>query len=353
MGIGMAPVTRHDGASRLEPAMPQMCARHLPTLTVTLAAVLMWSAALAQDTASPSRWPERPIRLIVPFQAGSSSDTIARIVSQKLAERVGQQIVVENKVGAASVLGTEAVARAEPDGYTLGLANTTTHAATAALGGALPFDPIKDFAPVAMIADSPFVLLVTPGLAAHSVPELIAAAKAKPGALNYASAGIGSMAHLSGALFANLAGVNITHVPYRGTSQSMIDVMEGRIEILFGTIAPSLPHIRAGKLCALATTGGARNSMLPELPTMAEAGLAGYDSGLWTAFVYPAGVSPAIVARLNAETNAVIRDPDVVAALQKQGVDVATGGPDVLAVRIKSDLAKWRDVVAKAGIKAK
>jgi tripartite-type tricarboxylate transporter receptor subunit TctC len=310
-------------------------------------------AGLASAEPDPaSHWPDHPIRLIVPFQAGSSSDTIARIVTRKLGDRLGQQIVIENKVGAASMLGTEAVARAEPDGYTLGLANTSTHAATAALGNAMPYDPVKDFAPVAMIGYSPFVLLVTPGLEVTSVPGLIAAAKAKPGALNYASAGTGSMSHLAGALFASMAGITLTHVPYRGTGQSVIDIMEGRVEVLFGTIAPSLPHIRAGKLRALATTGEKRNTMLPDLPTLAESGLPGYEAGLWTAFVFPAGVSPAIVKRLNAEVNAVTHDPDVVAALQKQGVDVDSGTPEMLAARIKSELAKWRDVVVKAGIQA-
>ena len=318
---------------------------------LSAAAVVAAAAFASPAWADDARWPERPVRLIVPFAAGSSSDTIARIVTQKLAERLGQPIVIENRVGGASVIGTQAVSRAEPDGYTLGLANTSTHAATVALGTA-SYDPVKDFVPVAMIAYSPFVLLVTPGLPVNSVSDLVAAAKAKPGALNYASAGVGSMTHLAGALFAETAGVKLTHVPYRGTEQSVIDLMEGRIEILFGTIAPSLPQIRAGKLRALATTGDKRNGMLSELPTLAEGGLAGYEAGLWTAFVFPAGVSPAIVTRLNAETNAVMRDPDVGALLQKQGVDVETGGADVLAARIKSDLAKWRDVVTKAGIKA-
>jgi tripartite-type tricarboxylate transporter receptor subunit TctC len=261
-------------------------------------------------------------------------------------------LVIENRVGGATVIGTVAVARAAPDGYTLGLANTSTHAGTAALGVKLGFDPIKDFAPVGMIAYSPFVLLVAPQLDVHSVADLIAVAKAKPRALSFASAGVGSMTHLAGALFASMAGIELIHVPYRGTEQSMIDLMQGRIEILFGTIAPSLPLIRAGKLRALATTGEKRNEMLPDLPMLAESGLPGYEAGLWTGFVFPAGVSPAIVARLNAETNAVMREPDVVAALARQGVEAEGGTPEALAARIKSDLAKWRAVVVKAGIKA-
>jgi tripartite-type tricarboxylate transporter receptor subunit TctC len=312
---------------------------------VTAGAVLSRPAA--------AEWPDHPLRLIVPFAAGSGSDVIARIVAQKLSDRLGQAVVVENKAGGATIIGTEAAARAAPDGYTLELANTTSHATTAALGMKLGFDPVKDFTPVGMLAYSPFVLLVTPGLEAHSVAELIALAKAKPGTLNYASAGVGTMAHLAGALFTSMAGVNINHVPYRGTEQSMIDLMQGRIEILFGTIAPSLPQVRDGKLRALATTGPKRNGMLPDLPTLAEAGLKGYEAGLWTGLVFPAGVSPTIVKRLNAELNVVMRDPDVVALLAKQGVEVDIGPPEELAARIRGDIAKWRDVAAKAGITAK
>ncbi len=308
--------------------------------------------AAAQPAATAAGWPDRPIRLIVPFGAGSSSDTIARIVTQKLGERLGQPFVIENKPGAATIMGTETVARAQPDGYTLELANTTSHAATSAMNTGLTFDPVKDFAPVALFAYSPFVLLVTPGLAVKSVGDLIALAKAKPGALNYASAGIGSMTHLAGALFASQAGVQLTHVPYRGTEKSMIDLMQGRIEVLFGTIPPSLPLIREGKLRALATTGPKRNAMLPDLATLAEAGLPGYEAGLWTGFVFPAGVPAEIVDKLNAGVNQVIKDPEVVALLMKQGVETESGGPEVLAARIKADLAKWRDLVTKAGIKA-
>jgi len=316
------------------------------------AALALAGTAAVQPATNAAAWPDHPIRLIVPFGAGSGSDVIARIVGQKLSERLGQPIVIENKPGGSTVLGTETVARAAPDGYTLELANTTSHATTAALGIKLAYDPVKDFTPVGMLAYSPFVLLVTPGLDAHSVKELIALAKAKPGALDYASAGVGTMSHLAGALFTSMAGVKINHVPYRGTEQSMIDLMQGRIEILFGTIAPSLPQIRAGKLRALATTGVQRNAMLPDVPTLAESGLAGYEAGLWTGLVFPAGVSPAIVRRLNAQVNVVMRDPDVVALLAKQGVEVEIGTPEMLGERIKGDLAKWRAVVVKAGIKA-
>jgi tripartite-type tricarboxylate transporter receptor subunit TctC len=309
-------------------------------------------AASAQTTVRGQSWPDHPIRFIVPFAAGSSSDTIARIIGRQLSDRLGQQLVIENKVGGASIVGTEAIARAEPDGYTIGLANTSTHAATIGLAGSLSFDPVKDFTPVTLIGSSPFVLLVTPGLPAKNLHELIALAKQHPGTLNYASAGPGTLSHLAAALFENMAGIKLTHVPYRGTEQSMFDLMQGRIEILFGTIAPSLPHIRAGRVRALATTGNKRNIMLPDLETIAEAGLKGYEADLWTALVLPAGAPPAVVKRLNQEVNAAEQDPEVVDLLNKQGVECESGPPEALAERIRTDLEKWRNVVKKAGIRS-
>ena len=330
-----------------------LASRHAedPLHPLKIVTALVAALLLASTHAWADDWPAKPIKLVVAFGAGNSADILGRLLAAELTDQLGQRVYVENRPGNSGSIGSAFVARAEPDGYTLGFANTSTHAATVALGIA-PYDPIKDFVPVAMFAYSPFVLLVTPSLPVETVADLVAAARAKPGALNYASAGVGSMTHLAGALFASTAGVTLTHVPYRGTEQSVIDLMEGRIEILFGTIAPSLPQIRAGKLRGLATTGDTRNGMLPELPTLAESGLPGYEAGLWSAFVFPAGVSPAIAAKLNRETNAVMRDPDVLAALQKQGVDPETGGPDMLAARIKTDLAKWRDLITKAGIKA-
>jgi tripartite-type tricarboxylate transporter receptor subunit TctC len=202
-----------------------------------------------------------------------------------------------------------------------------------------------------MIGSSPFVLLAAPKLPARNVAELIALAKAKPGTINYASAGPASMAHLSGALFEKLADVKLVHVPYRGTGQSVVDLMESRVELLFGTIAPSLVHVRSGKMRAFATTGGKRNAMLAEVPTMAEAGLAGYESALWTALVLPASASAAIIERLNREVVAVVNAPETREALDKQGVEIETGTPDALAQRIRADVVKWRDLITSAGIK--
>jgi tripartite-type tricarboxylate transporter receptor subunit TctC len=313
----------------------------------------MMLAALAAACApahAQSDWPARPIRLIVPFAAGSSSDIVARIVAQKLGERLKQQLFVENRVGASGNLGSEAVARAQGDGYTLGLANSSTHAVAASLSGRLGYDPVKDFAPVSMLGSSPFVLSVYPGLSARTVQELIALARGKPRTLTYASAGPATLAHLSGALFEKMARIEMVHVPYRGTGQAALDLMEGRVDMQFGTIPPSVGNIRGGKLRALAVTGAMRNSVLPEVPTIAESGLAGYESSLWQAFVAPAATAPAIVARLNREVTAVLNDVGVRAALTEQGVEPEPGPADALAERIRADIEKWRDVIMSAGI---
>jgi tripartite-type tricarboxylate transporter receptor subunit TctC len=319
-----------------------------------IAGLAATGAAWAQTGAGAGLWPtERPIRLIVPFQPGSSSDVIARIVSQRLAERLGQQIVVDNRVGASAMIGTEAVARAEPDGYTLGLANTTTHASATALSAIPPYDPVKDFTPVAMIGSSPFVIMAAPTLPVKNLQDLIALARAKPGTLNYASAGPASMAHLVGVLLEKMADIKMVHVPYRGTAQSVVDLMEGRIELLMGTIAPSLAHIRSGKMRALATTGDKRTAQLPDIPTVAESGLPGYEAGLWTAFVLPAKASPAIVERINREVVAIANSPETREALNKQGVEVSAGTPEELAKRIRDDVVKWTTIIHEAGIKSK
>ena len=316
-------------------------------LALVLLTVLLAGAAQASD----ARWPDRPIRFIVPFTAGSSSDIVARLVAQKLGERLGQQLVVENRVGAGGSLGTEQVARAEADGHTLGLANTSTRAVAANLA-ALSYDPVKDFAPVSMLGSSPFVLATFPGVPAKSVQELIALAKAKPRTLNYASAGPATLAHLSGALFEKMAQIELTHVPYRGTAQSTLDLLEGRVEMQFGTIPPTLTHIRAGKLRALAVTGAQRNAALPDVPTIAESGLAGYECTLWQAIVAPAATPPAIIARLNREVTAVLNDAEVRSALAKHGVEPEPGSPDALGARIRDDVQKWREVIVGAGIRA-
>jgi len=319
-------------------------------LSIALASAVIATSAIAE--AGEDGWPERPLRLVVPFPAGSSTDIIARIVAQKLSHRLGQQVVIENRAGASGNIGADAVAKAAPDGYTIGIATASTHAVATSLSPNLPYDPIRDFAPVGMIGSQPYVLVLHPALPARNLAELIALAKAKPGTLNYGSAGIASLAHLATELFASMAGVNIIHVPYKSSSQSMTDMITGRLDMQFATIAPSLPTIRAGQLRALVTSGKTRVAALPELPTVAEAGIAGYEAALWVSFVVPSRTSPRIIARLNREVNDVLESSDGTEALVAQGMAPEPGPPEELTERIRGDIEKWRGVAAKAGIRS-
>jgi tripartite-type tricarboxylate transporter receptor subunit TctC len=317
-------------------------------LSITVVSALVVSSAPAQT--GDAGWPDRPIRLVVPFPAGSSTDIIARIVAQKLSHRLAQQIVIENRAGASGNIGADAVAKAAPDGYTIGIATASTHAVAASLSANLPYDPIKDFAPVAMIGSQPYVLVLHPALPARDLAELIALAKAKPGTLNYGSAGVASLAHLATALFASMAGINIVHVPYKSSSQSMTDMITGRLDMQFATIAPSLPNIRAGQLRALVTSGKTRVAALPEVPTVAEAGIAGYEAALWVSFVMPPATPPTIIARLNREVNEILNSADGTEALVAQGMTPEPGPPEAVTERIRGDIEKWRGVAIKAGI---
>ena len=303
------------------------------------------AGAVAAQT-SDSAWLERPIRLVVPFPAGASTDVVARIIAQKLGQRLGQQIVIENRAGASGNIGADTVAKAAPDGSTIGIATASTHAVAASLSAHLPYDPIKDFAPVAMLGSQPYVLVIYPGLPARNLAELIALARAKPGALNYGSAGVASLAHLATALFASMAGVSLSHVPYKSSSQSMTDVITGLLAP-FGLAVLPLLIMRA-----LATTGKTRASVLPEVPTVAESGIAGYEAALWVAFVMPAGTSPAIITRLNHEVNEILNSAGGKDALIAQGMEPEPGPPEAVTQHIRSDTGKWREVVAKAGITA-
>jgi len=319
------------------------------TLLPWLALAALPSApAQAPDT----RWPERPLRFIVPFPAGSTTDLVARIVAQKLSERLGQPVVIENRTGASGNLGAEAIARAAPDGYTIGLATSTTHVIATALGAKITYDPLKDFAPVSMLVDTPYALVVYAGLPARDVAALIALAKAKPRALNFSSVGPTSLAYLAGELFCRMAGVELTHVPYRSASQAVVDLNEGRIEIQFGATGASLPFVRDGKLRALAVTSMKRSPALPGVPTLSEAGLTGYDATLWVAVMMPAASPPAIVGRLNRELHAVLTAPEVQDGLAAQAVQIDPGSPEELHDRIGRDIDKWRALATAAGIRA-
>jgi tripartite-type tricarboxylate transporter receptor subunit TctC len=314
-------------------------------------AVLALFAAPAASATAQSAWPDRPVRLIVPFPAGSATDVVSRLMAQKFSAKFGQQFVVENRAGASGAIGSDVVAKAAPDGYTMGLITASTHALAPALGAKLPYDTVKDFKPVSMIFDAPYALVLYPGIPAKTLKELVALAKQNPGKFTYGSAGLASLAHLAGALFATQTGISLTHVPYRSSAQSSVDLMTGRLDMQFATVAPTLANIRDGKLNALATTGAKRVAALPQLPTMIEAGVPDYDVSLWAAYAMPAGTPDAIVARLNAEMRATLTDAETVAALRKQGFEPIPGPPNAVTKRAQSEIEKWRALVAKTGIK--
>ncbi|MFL5103798.1 MAG: Bug family tripartite tricarboxylate transporter substrate binding protein [Xanthobacteraceae bacterium] len=312
---------------------------------------ILVAAALAAGIAHAQTWPDRPVRVIVPFPAGSSADVAARILGNELNTRLGQQLVIDNRPGASGNIGSDVVAKAAPDGYTLGFATTSTHAVAVGLSPTLPYDPVKSFAPVALISISPYVLVVYPKLPANNLADLIALAKSKPGTVSYGSAGLASLAHLASALFENLAGVKLNHIPYKSSAQSVVDLISGRLDMQFATIPPTISNINAGQVRALATTGTRRVSALPDVPTMAEAGMANYDASLWLAMVAPAGTPPDIVNRLNREIVEVLNMPRIKEALAVQGMETEPGPPEALAHLIGSEIEKWRKVITQAGIK--
>jgi tripartite-type tricarboxylate transporter receptor subunit TctC len=313
--------------------------------------LLVLLASLVSLQTVAQGWPDKAVRFIVPFPPGSAADAVARIVGQSLGGQLGQQLVIDNRVGASGNVGALAVARAAPDGYTLGLATASTHAVAVSLSANLPYDPLKDFAPVSMIGSSPYVVVVYPGLPVKNVAELVAFAKTKPRALNYASVGPASLANLSVELFSSSTGALFTHVPYRSSAQALLDLIEGRIQLQFGTLGPSIPHIRDGKVRALGVTAAKRVSSLPNVPTLIEAGVEGYEASLWMAVVAPAGTGGGIVNRLNRELTTVLQREDVRASLVAQGLEPDPGAPEELRARIRADIQKWREVIAKAGIR--
>jgi len=330
---------------------PLPCGRRWKwALAATLMSLSLSATALAQ--APDARWPDRPIRMIVPLPAGSALDLVGRLVGQKLGERLGQPIVVENRVGASGVIGTEAIVRAPPDGYTIGMATTTTLATAPVLTPKLSYDPVNDVAPISLVGVSPYVLVAHPGVPARNIAELIALAKARPRTLSYSSVGEASLAHLAALQFSAMAGVELNHIPYKSSTQAVIDLNEGRIDLQFGILPTSLQLIRAGKLRALAVTTERRLDELPDVPTLAEAGLAGFEATLWLAVIAPKGVSPDVVARLNRDIAATIEDPDVRKAWLIQGIYPEGSTPQALRDRTVHDIAKWRALVPKVGAQA-
>ena len=295
-------------------------------------------------------WPAKPIRLIVTFSAGGSSDVLARGVAKFMGDGLGQQMVVENRPGAGGRIGAEAVAKAAPDGYTLLFGTIGTHGVGPALYANLPFDPVKDFAPVSLLHKLPNLLVVHPSIGVRSVAELIKLAKAQPGRLTFASAGPGTVSHLSGELFKVTAGVDIVHVPYKGGGAAVPDVLAGTVSMMFETMPTAIPHARSGKLRALAVTTAARSQFAPDVPTVADA-LPGYEVSSWTGLFAPAGTPPAVIARLNSETVRITRDPAYLEAMKNIGTDAVSSTPAELGAFVRDEIAKWQRVAQAAGVK--
>jgi tripartite-type tricarboxylate transporter receptor subunit TctC len=316
----------------------------------TIGAVLAAFVALAAADAAAQAWPNRTVRMIVPFPAGGSADTLARLLGPKLSERLGQPFLAENRPGAGGNVGTELVAKAAPDGYTF-LMGVSSIAIAPALYGSLAWDPVRSFTPVGLVATTPNILVVNPSVPARSVQELVTLAKTKPGQLNYASGGNGATNHLAGELFKRMTDTEIVHVPYRGNPLAVIDVLNGQVAMMFDFMITSLPHVREGKLRPLAVTGAKRSPQVPDLPTVSEAGVPGYEASTWFAVMAPAGTPGDIVRRLNAELNAALQLPDIRERLATLGAEPLGGTPDDVAARLRGDLAKWSEVIRAANIR--
>jgi tripartite-type tricarboxylate transporter receptor subunit TctC len=319
--------------------------RQMNRIILALATFLASLAALGQD------YPSKPIRLIVPFTAGGGNDSVARLVGKSLSDSLGQQVVIDNRPGAGGVLGAELAAKSAPDGYTLFLGGVGSHAINPNLRERLPYDPIKDFAPVALLASAPLILVVHPSVPAGSIREFIAFARSKPGELNYASNGNGSSSHLAAVMFEAMADAAMVHVPYKGLSPALTDLLSGRVQLMFSSVVAILPHIKAGKLRGLAVTGGKRLSSMPELPTLAESGLPGYEASSWYGVLAPAGTPREIIARLNAETVKALDRPEVKSSLLAEGAEPIGGTPEQFAAHIKSENERLGKLIRDAKIR--
>ncbi len=312
------------------------------------------AAALAvlACSAIAQSYPNRPIRLLVPSTSGGSVDTLARTVGTYLGERWKQQIVIDNRPGAGGAIAADLTAKAPPDGHTLIMATIAAMATIVSLSRNVPYDPVRDFAPVTQVASQQLVLLINPGVAARSVAELIQLAKAKPGQLTFGSAGNGAGGHLSGELFKILAGVDLVHVPYKGIAPAIVDAISGQIAMTFSSVISGAPHVRSGKLRALAVTGGHRSPALPELPTMIEAGIRDYESNTWYGVLAPQGTPRAVVTKLHDEIVAIIRLPQVKDHLLAEGAEPVGNTPEQFGAFIKSEIDKWGKVIRAAGLRA-
>ena len=311
--------------------------------------------ALAMANVYPAlaeTWPTRPIRFIVPFAPGGGGDVVGRIIGQRMSEQLGKPLVIDNRAGGGGTLGCELAAKAAPDGYTLLLGNVGPIAVGPALYPKLAYNPVRDFAPVTMIASFPNLLVANPGLPFKTVPELVAYAKSRPGALNFASAGAGTSTHLAGELFKSVAGIDVVHVPYKGGAAAMTDIIAGQVAYYFGTMPSSMPLAKAGKLRALAVTSLTRSPAAPEVPTIAESGYPKFETAAWYGLMFPTGTPREIVARTNAATMVVLALPDIRERLVHEGSEPLGSTPAQFGAYIKAEIAKWSGVVKAAHLKA-
>ncbi len=303
-------------------------------------------------SAAANDYPSHPLRLIAPFSPGGGVDIVARALAQKLTEKWGQQVVVDNRTGATGIIGTDMAAHAPPDGYTLLLGNAATHAVNVSLFKKLPYDAVKDFAPVTLIGRVPEMLVVHPALPATTVRELISLAKSKPGKLTFGSAGAGSPPHLAGVLFQSLAKVRFVHVPYKGSAPALADLIGGQINMYFSNILSAVPYVKGGRLRGLGVTGRTRSAVAPEVPSIAEAGLPGYEDYNWYGILVPKGTPATIVKRLHADIVEAVKSRDVEERLTKDGAEVIAGTPDEFARFIRDEIQRYTRIVKDSGLRA-
>jgi tripartite-type tricarboxylate transporter receptor subunit TctC len=315
------------------------------------ATVLLCAAALAQAEPSFPVYPAKPIHLIVPFPPGGGNDTVARAIAQQVGPDLGQPVVIDNRPGAGGSVGAELAAKAPPDGYTLFLAGVGSHVVNPNLHARLPYDPVRDFTPITLLATAPSVLVVNPAVPARTVAEFTAYARAHPGELNYASNGNGSAAQLAAAMYESMANVRMVHVPYKGIAPALTDLLSGEVQLMFGTVVALVPHIQAGKLRALAVTSRSRSALLPDVPTLAESGVAEYEAGSWYGVMAPAGTPREIVERLHDAIVKALREPEVAKRLAAEGAIVIGSTPEEFGAHLKTELARVGKVVRAAGIR--